>query len=375
MGVQLKIYLLLIKEHTQMVTYYQSITGSFCIDFKKLLLLKKFLRYTATRGSMVDLLDVKIDVVFKEFFGDKSNKGILEHFINTVLELEDNDTIEVLEFLDPRLSKAGIEQPQSFVDLYVKTKGGEYYILEMQTYYHEGFDKRVLYYLSKEYCEHLGYFLLHGKKKVGWHKLPIVHAVAIVDFHRNNKQKDGVLNSDDVVEHYVISPQKSHLNNHLFRAHRASVIDLTKFKPEQSIHEGMSHRDIWLSIIGNASSLSQQERILLKDHDQFSCIMEKLEMLSANGDMRKRFEASFNALRDHNATIYGAESQGREEGIEIGREIGREEGREIGREEGAREEKRKIARGLLDSGMDINKVSEITGLTAEQIDAEFLEPK
>ena len=51
---------------------------------------------------MIELLDIKVDVVFKDFFGDKTSKEFLESFINSVLGFEGNDRIEVEEFLDPR---------------------------------------------------------------------------------------------------------------------------------------------------------------------------------------------------------------------------------------------------------------------------------
>ncbi|MCB1082406.1 MAG: Rpn family recombination-promoting nuclease/putative transposase, partial [Chlamydiia bacterium] len=102
---------------------------------------------------MIELLDLKIDVVFKDFFGDKSNKEILESFLNSVLELKGDDAIEVEEFLDPRQLRIEVGKPSTFVDLAVKTRGGERYIVEMQTYNHEGFDKRLLYYLGKDYTE------------------------------------------------------------------------------------------------------------------------------------------------------------------------------------------------------------------------------
>ena len=98
---------------------------------------------------MIELLDIKVDVVFKDFFGDKSSKEILESFINAVLGLEGNDQIEVEEFLDPRKMRVDVGRPSTFVDLSVKTRGGERYIIEMQTYNHEGFDKRLLYYLRQ----------------------------------------------------------------------------------------------------------------------------------------------------------------------------------------------------------------------------------
>src|SRR5271154_5940949 len=99
---------------------------------------------------MIELLDIKVDVVFKDFFGDRSSKEILESFINSVLGLEDNDIIEIEEFLDPRKMRVEIGRPSTFVDLSVKSKGGKRYIIEMQTYNHEGFDKRLLYYLGKD---------------------------------------------------------------------------------------------------------------------------------------------------------------------------------------------------------------------------------
>ena len=75
------------------------------------------------------------------------------------------------------------------------------------------------------------------------------------------------------------------------------------------------------------------------------------------------------------------EKVGREEGITIGREegltIGREEGLTIGREEGekvglahgAAQEKRKIAKDMKDKGLDPAVISEITGLSPEEITA------
>ena len=43
----------------------------------------------------MELLDITVDVVFKDFF---DSKGILENFINSVLRLEGDDSIEIEEF-------------------------------------------------------------------------------------------------------------------------------------------------------------------------------------------------------------------------------------------------------------------------------------
>ena len=52
---------------------------------------------------------------------------------------------------------------------------------------------------------------------------------------------------------------------------------------------------------------------------------------------------------------------------ESGREEGREEGRKEGRAEGAKQKSFDIAKRILEKGIDIETISELTGLTAEEV--------
>ena len=64
-------------------------------------------------------------------------------------------------------------------------------------------------------------------------------------------------------------------------------------------------------------------------------------------------------------------AKGRKEGIAIGLKTGREEGREegiiIGMETGTKNTQKEIARKMLYKGMDINSISELSGLSIEEI--------
>ncbi|MBQ0087791.1 MAG: hypothetical protein KBT27_00450, partial [Prevotellaceae bacterium] len=53
--------------------------------------------------------------------------------------------------------------------------------------------------------------------------------------------------------------------------------------------------------------------------------------------------------------------------IETGLEEGRKRGMEIGRAEGKAEGRSEVARAMLDRGMDIALIADVTGLSAEQI--------
>ena len=53
--------------------------------------------------------------------------------------------------------------------------------------------------------------------------------------------------------------------------------------------------------------------------------------------------------------------------IEYARETGREEGKEEGRAEGAKQNSFDIAKRMLEKGIDIETISELTGLTEKEI--------
>ena len=82
-----------------------------------------------------------------------------------------------------------------------------------------------------------------------------------------------------------------------------------------------------------------------------------------------------NTERDtYNQIEYARETgreEGREEGLEEGHKKGHEEGKEKGlkegRAEGVKQNSFDIAKRMLEKGIDIETISELTGLTAEEV--------
>ena len=58
---------------------------------------------------------------------------------------------------------------------------------------------------------------------------------------------------------------------------------------------------------------------------------------------------------------------GKEEGLKEGREEGHKEGKEEGRKEGAKQKSFDIAKRMLEKGIDIETISELTCLTEKEI--------
>ena len=82
-----------------------------------------------------------------------------------------------------------------------------------------------------------------------------------------------------------------------------------------------------------------------------------------------------NTERDtYNQIEYARETgreEGREEGLKVGREKGLEEGHKKGhkegKEEGAKQKSFDIAKRMLEKGIDVETISELTGLTEKEI--------
>ena len=78
-----------------------------------------------------------------------------------------------------------------------------------------------------------------------------------------------------------------------------------------------------------------------------------------------------NTERDTYNQIEYARETGREEGREEGHKVGKEEGLKVGREEGraegAKQKSFDIAQRMLEKGIDIETISELTGLTEEEV--------
>ena len=78
-----------------------------------------------------------------------------------------------------------------------------------------------------------------------------------------------------------------------------------------------------------------------------------------------------NTERDTYNQIEYARETGREEGHKVGKEEGLKEGKEEGIKEGLKEGAKKksfdIAKRMLEKGIDIETIPELTGLTAEEV--------
>ena len=99
------------------------------------------------------------------------------------------------------------------------------------------------------------------------------------------------------------------------------------------------------------------------------------EFAQLDDEDRTKYIKAMNTERDtYNQIEYARETgreEGREEGHKVGKEEGLKEGKEEGikegREEGAKQKSCDIAKRMFEKGIDIETISELTGLTEKEI--------
>ncbi|MBK8399289.1 MAG: Rpn family recombination-promoting nuclease/putative transposase [Leptospiraceae bacterium] len=180
--------------------------------------------------------DPKNDVAFRKIFGNEAKKVILISFLNSVLNLEGDRKIIDLDFRNtfqlPRIT--GLKS--SIIDVNVKDQTGTKYIVEMQLSQVVAFDKRIQYYVSKEYSSQI-------EKGDDYSKLTPVVLVGILEF-------DYFEGKNYLTRHLILNMET--LKNEL-KDINFNFIELPKFKKE--LEDCKTLTDKWIYFIKNAENL------------------------------------------------------------------------------------------------------------------------
>ncbi len=102
---------------------------------------------------MKQLLDPKVDFVFKRIFGSEKHPNILISFLNAVIKPE--EPIVSVNLKDTDINKDSIKDKFSRLDVKAITSNGEHINIEIQLKNEHNMVKRSLYYWSKLYSEQL----------------------------------------------------------------------------------------------------------------------------------------------------------------------------------------------------------------------------
>jgi predicted transposase/invertase (TIGR01784 family) len=298
------------------------------------------------------------DFGFKKLFGEEDSKEQLIAFLNTLLPARHH--IKELTYThNEKLGATPVDRKAIF-DLHCVSTSGERFIVELQKAKQNFFKERSIYYAT--------FPIQEQAEKGDWDfKLEAVYTIGILDFEFDEDKHAG---NKDVV-HFV---QLKNQHDRVFYD-KCTFIYLTLPNFNKTEDELETDQDKWFFLFKNLHKLQTIPAKL--QQAVFSNIFEKAQIAKFDPEERQAYEDSLKYYRDMNNVIntaaMEAEQRGREEGKQEGIELGKQEGIELGKQEGIELGKQEgieaVARNMLNNGIDVALIAQMTGLTIEQVTA------
>jgi predicted transposase/invertase (TIGR01784 family) len=278
-------------------------------------------------------LNPQNDVAFKRLFGQERNKDILIHFLNDVLDLGDAK-VQTVRFLPTIQDPEAMAKKESIVDILCEDQFGRKHIIEMQVARTKDFAKRAQFYAARAYGRQLN-------QNQAYEELNQVIFLAITNFNMFPEKK--AYKSD-----HVILDKNSH--EHDLKDFSFTFLELPKF--QKSMGECKTMLEKWTYFLKHAQETPEydvepfigNDRILERAYEELNkTYWSEAEMNSYESDEKR--------VRDNKSAL----------------DYATEKGMEIGMEKGKAEGIIDIALRMLSKGMSVAVISEVTGLSVDEI--------
>ena len=283
------------------------------------------------------------DYFIRYLFTDKgSSETILLDFINSIMINANMKTFRSLEILTPFNLKKNRNLKETIVDVKCITQNGSVVIIEIQLQGNSRFPERILYYWAANYSK----LLKHGER---YDELTPVISINLLNFNL-----DKTKNIHSCYMLYEMNNKKL-LTDHL----QIHIIELKKFK-KNALSKDLNY---WLKIF-TSKNLEVSMSEIVKEKPIMEEVQKKYNNFVKSRLMMMEYEKKEAYLYGNQIMLDEERRLGREEGIKEGIE----QGIEKGKEEGIKETQISMAKNMKDKNMDINLISELTGLSIEEVE-------
>ena len=288
---------------------------------------------------------IRFDWAVKRLLRQKANFGVLEGFLTVMLREE----VKILEILESEGNRESADDKFNRVDIKAKNSKGEIIIVEIQNTREVHYLERILYGVAKAITEHISL----GE---GYQNVKKVYSISILYF-------DLGVGTD-----YIYHGQNHFTGVHTGDRLRINTRDrdavITRLPAEifpeyilVRVNEfdkiAMTPLDEWIEYLKDGTIRPDTTAPGLRE------AREKLKYYSMTPQERRAYDEHLSAIMIQNDVIDSAKLEGRMEG--------RMEGRQEGLEEGAEKERLSNARKMKNKGLDYATITDITGLTSEEI--------
>ena len=276
------------------------------------------------------------DFGFKRIFGTAPNKELLINFLNSLFD--GRRVVKDLKYSNSEHVGDIYTERKSIFDVYCESTDGEKFIVEMQNASQKYFKDRSVFYSTYPIRE-------QAPKGDAWnYRLNPVYTVALLNYE---------MKEETAFDPHEISHQVKLCDTATKRVFYDKLefiyVEVAKFDKRE--HELVTLYDKWLYALKNLSTLSERPAAL---RDKiFDRLFQVAEIAKFTPVELKEYEDSLKTYRDLKNSLDTAE----------------EKGRAKGRAEGEQLKAINIARKMKYKGFSVADISDLTGLSDEEIDS------
>ncbi len=277
---------------------------------------------------MAKYLDPKADLTFKKIFGE--HPDLVMSLLNALLPLEKGKEICDIHYLSPERVPRTEEGKDSIVDVYCETNDKRQFIVEMQMYWSTNFMQRVLFNSSKVYVSQL-------KQGADYENLQPVYSLNLIDDIFEPEM-------EDFYHYYRLVHDKD--TKKVIDGFHLVFVELKKFKPKTIAEKKM--QVLWLRFLTEINAYTEQVPQELLDNPEISKAIRLVEESAYNREQLLGYDMFWDRV-SRDRTLANDLKRTKEQ---------------LARVEADTARKLKAM-----NVMTTAQIAEITGLTAEKIEA------
>lgn len=273
-----------------------------------------------TEKLHLNRLSVKRDIVFKRIFAHKGNEEFLTEFLSSLLNIKIKN-IEIMH--DIHLEKNIEDDKLGIIDVRAIINDNSIINIEIQLRNEFNIIERSTFYGSKLISDQL-------RKNDLYKDIKPVIVICILDY--NFFPFEEYINDTVMV---LNKHRKFNVNENM----KYYYIELPKFRKSNYNRESIINQ--WLTFIDSENSKELEE--IMKKNNTIKKANDELEYLEGDEAFKRKVELREKYERDLASALYNRE------------------------EKGKLESKKEIAKKMIQKGMSLKEIKELTGLTEEEL--------
>ena len=332
--------------------------------------------FNEKRQELAPFVNLRSDVGFKAVFADRNNKDILIGVLNQILPPEARIE-DIKEYSDREQQQDVIYGKKTVLDLVCVDKDDRTFIVEMQASEEDSFFERCVYYASGLYHLELSEGDLYGK----------LHPVYVVSFlnYRLRHDDESLWDTDHLISYWQFTEKRTGMVAN--QTISVIFVEMTLFT--KTLEECVTESDRLFYIFRNSGGFQKIPEWIEEAGGISRRLAEACEVAAFDKEKKLKYEIDKMNERDILAQRVFAERKGFEkgyadgeakgiadgmahgmaQGMAEGMAQGMAQGKAEGKAEGITEGKTEVAKAMLEIGMPIGQILQLTGLTEKQVKA------